>query len=73
MVLAENFENKYSRAIYSQYAIDWDNFFHRKIFQDWLLIYDEFKNDRYDTQHYSPIYIWGANIVIITLRNMISL
>lgn len=39
MVLAENFPTKYSSAIYSQYAIDWDNFFCGNISQEWLLIY----------------------------------
>ena len=73
MVLAEKFPSMYSKAIYSQYAIGWDNFFRGKISQEWLLLYDESRTNRHDTQRYSAQYIWGANIVEITLRQMIKL
>ena len=70
MVIAEKFSLKYSRAIYSQYAIGWDNFFRGKISQEWILLYNESITNRDDTQRYSTQYIWGANIVKITLRQM---
>ena len=73
MVLAEKFPLMYSKAIYSQYAIGWDNFFRGKISQEWLLLYDDSRTNKHDTQRYSAQYIWGANIVEITLRQMIKL
>ena len=73
MVIAEKFPSIYSKAIYSQYAIGWDNFFRGKISQEWLLLYNASRTNRHDTQRYSAQYIWGANIVEITLRQMIKL
>merc|ERR1712032_410206 len=44
-----------------------------KISQEWLLLYDESRTNKHDTQRYSAQYIWGANIVEITLRQLIKL
>ena len=73
IVLAEKFPLSYSETIYSQYAIGWDNFFRGNISQEWLLIYNASRTNRHDIQRYYAQYIWGANIVGITLRNMIKL
>lgn len=73
MALADKFPNKYSRAILSQYAIGWDNFFCGKISQEWLLLYDESRTNSDDTQCYSAQYIWGVYIIEIMLHYMIML
>ena len=73
MVIAEKFPLMYSKAIYSQYAIGWDNFFCGKISQEWLLLYNVSRTIRDDTQRYSAQYIWGVNIIKKTLRQMIKL
>ena len=67
MVQAEDFPAKYSGAIYSQYAIGWDNFFCGKISQQWLSLFDESQKKGNDEQQLSAPYIWGANIVKILL------
>ena len=71
LVMAENFPTKYSIAFYPQYTIGCDNFFCRKISQEWLLLFDYSKKNRYKTQQYSTQYIQGANIVKIILHNII--
>lgn len=73
MVLAEEFPNKYSKAIYFQYSIGWYNFFCGKFFEEWLIIYDESQNNSNNNQQFCAQYIWGANIIKIMLQNMISL
>ena len=73
MVQAEDFPAKYSGAIYSQYGISQHNFFRGKISQQWLSLFDESQKKGNSGQQLSALYIWGANIVKITLQNMISL
>ena len=50
MEIVDKFPSKQSKAIYSQYAIDWDNSFCGNIFQEWLQLYDECRQDRDETQ-----------------------
>ena len=73
MVQVEDFPVKYSGAIYSQYAIGWDIFFCGEISQHWLSLFNESQKKDDSEQQLSAPYIWGANIVEITLRNMIGL
>ena len=73
MVIADIFPSKDNRKIYSQYVIDWDHFFHEKISHEWLQFYKESRTDKDDTQKYFALYIWGANIIEVTLCNIISL
>ena len=49
-VVAEKFPERFHRAIYSQYAIGWDNFFHGKFSQEWLVLFDE-KNPNLDNNN----------------------
>ena len=77
MVIVDKFPSKYSKAIYFQYAIGWDNFFHGKISQEWLQLYDESRQGSDDKQRYSANHIifWApiSNIIKIILSNIISL
>lgn len=41
LVIIDKFLSKYSKAIYSQYTIGWDHFFHGKISHKWLQLYEE--------------------------------
>lgn len=67
MVQSEDFPEKYHKAIYSQYAIGWDNFFGGKISQEWLALFEVSRVICGDKKFLSALYIWGANIVEITI------
>ena len=72
-VVADEFPERFHRAIYSQYAIGWDNFFRGKFSQEWLVLFDE-KNPNLDNNNrYTRQYVWGANIIENTLRHVIEL
>ena len=72
-VVAEDFPERFHRAIYSQYAIGWDNFFRGKFSQEWLVLFDEKNPNLNNNNRYTRQYIWGANIIENTLRHVIEL
>ena len=72
-VVATEFPNQFHCAIYSQYAIRWDNFFCEKFSQEWLVLFDEKKPNLNNNNRYTRQYIWGANIIENTLQHVIEL
>ena len=72
-VVAVDFPERFHRAIYSQYAIGWDNFFRGKFSQEWLVLFDEKNPNLNNNNRYTRQYIWGANIIENILQHVIEL